>query len=97
MELTRIRNVALAPLVIFLVSACTGEEPREIDLNATIPATTATDDDPNAAQRAEIRELAEQQCIDDPTKEVGTVRIIDPETNQQVSELVVDCSEVRNR
>ncbi len=80
----------------FTLVGCTGEEPQEIDLNATIPPATTDPDDPNAAQRAEMRTLAEQQCIDDPSKEVGTVRIIDPETGEQVSELVVQCSEVRN-
>ncbi len=96
MELNRIRHIATAALLGLLMAACSGEDPQEIDLNATIPQPTLADD-PNAVQRAEMMALAEQQCIDDPTKEVGTVRIIDPETNQQVSELVVDCSEVRNR
>ena len=94
MEKLPIRSlVVIAALVLV---GCTGEEPQEIDLNATIPPTAVDDDDPNATQRAEMRRLAEQQCIDDPSKDVGTVRIIDPETNEQVSELVVDCSEVRN-
>jgi hypothetical protein len=81
----------------FTLVGCTGEEPQEIDLDATIPPTTADPDDPNAAERAEMLTLAEQQCIDDPSKAVGTVRIIDPETGDQVSELVVQCAEIRNR
>ncbi|MFW2381509.1 MAG: hypothetical protein ACN4GZ_07105 [Acidimicrobiales bacterium] len=85
----------LAVAALLLVG-CAGEEPQEIDLTETIPPTTSNPDDPNAAQRAEMRRLAEQQCIDDPSKDVGTVRIIDPETNEQVSELIVQCSEVRN-
>ncbi len=79
------------------IAACTGEEPVPIDLDATIPPTSApaNEDDPNAAQRVEIQQLAEQQCLDDPELEVGTVRIVDPVTNEVVSELVIQCDEVR--
>jgi hypothetical protein len=94
-----VRNRAIRPWAValaFTLVSCTGEEPQKIDLNATIPPTTTDPGDPNSAQRAEMQRLAEQQCIDDPSKEVGTVRIIDPENNEQVSELVVQCSEVRN-
>jgi len=81
-----------------ILMACTGEEPVEIDLNETVPPTTEApeDDDPNAAERQRLQELAEQQCLDDPSKEAGTVRIVDPATNEVVSELTVQCSEVRN-
>jgi hypothetical protein len=93
-----VENLSIRVLVVatLVLVGCTGEEPEEIDLNATIPPTTLDDNDPNAAQREEMRRLAEQQCIDDPSKQVGIVRIIDPETNEQVAELIVECSEVRN-
>lgn len=89
------RGLALG-VIAFSAASCTGEEPVPIDLNATVPPTSAPDEnDPNAAQRQEIQQLAEQQCLDDPELEEGTVRIVDPVTNEVVSELIVQCSEVR--
>ncbi len=80
-----------------VVGGCTGEEPVEIDLDATIPPTSTPVDpeDPNEAQRQELQDLAEKQCLDDPELAEGTVRIVDPVTNEVVSELIVQCAEVR--
>ncbi len=84
-----------------LLMACTGEASTPIDLRATTtsaPPVTGVpllDDDPNAEAREQIRQLAEQQCLDDPTKTEGVVRIVEPETEQVVGELIVDCAEVR--
>lgn len=82
---------------MLVLSGCTGEEPVEIDLDATIPPTSAPadSDDPNAAQRQELQQLAEQQCLNDPELVEGTVRIVDPATNEIVSELIIQCAEVR--
>lgn len=90
------RSLALG-VIAFGFTSCTGEEPVPIDLNSTVPPTTAAADenDPNAAQRQEIQQLAEQQCLDDPDLEEGTVRIVDPATDEIVSELIIPCSEVR--
>ncbi len=52
-------------------------------------------EDPNAEERDRVRQLAEQQCLDDPAKTEGVIRIVDPQTDQVVSEFVVDCAEVR--
>lgn len=88
---------AVGSALVIMLSGCTGEEPVEIDLDATIPPTSvsADPDDPNAAQRQELQQLAEQQCLNDPELTEGTVRIVDPETNEVVSELIVQCDEVR--
>lgn len=53
------------------------------------------EDDPNAEAREQIRQLAEQQCLDDPTKTEGVIRIVEPDTEQVVGEMIVDCAEVR--
>ncbi len=91
-----IRLIAIAIALISL--SCTGEEPVEIDLRETVPPTSAVEesDDPNAAEKARLQELAEQQCLDDPSLSEGTVRIVDPSTGEVVSELVLPCEEVRN-
>lgn len=45
---------------------------------------------------AEMRELAEQQCLDDPELEVGEITALDPEDLDTVlASVTVDCAEVR--
>ncbi len=95
-------NRRLAALVFTVVITttllgCTGEEPIPVDLNETIPSTTLAPDpdDPNAAERQRMEDLAAQQCLDDPELAEGVTRLVDPETNEAVAEVTVDCATVR--
>ena len=91
---------SLAALVAVLISVgCTTEQPTPLDFDGA-PVTTAssavpTTEDPNAASRAMGQQLAEQQCLDDPTKTEGVVEVAQPETGIVVAEIVVDCADVR--
>ena len=42
-------------------------------------------------------DFAEQQCFDDPEAEEGVIRIVEPESEEVVGEVVVDCEEVRSQ
>ncbi len=99
------RLIVAIGVITLLAGACTGETATPVDLDAD-PTTTstsgaapgdddATTDDPNAGERERVRQLAEQQCLDDPDKVEGVIRIVDPVTDQVVSEIVVDCAVVR--
>lgn len=45
---------------------------------------------------AEMQQLAEQQCLDDPELEQGEVRAVDPDDPEQIlAQVVVDCADVR--
>ncbi|NNF55883.1 MAG: hypothetical protein HKN03_15765 [Acidimicrobiales bacterium] len=90
-------KVAFAALVAMTPLSCTGEEPIPIDLNETVPATTLPPDpdDPNAAERQRMEDLAAQQCLDDDELSEGVTRLVDPETNEAVAEVTVECSAVR--
>lgn len=94
----------LAGLV--LLAGCSGEATTPIDLGSSttvtgVPATAdhgqvAPDEDLNAESRQMAIDFAEQQCFDDPEAEQGVIRIVEPETEQVVGEVVVDCEEVRS-
>ncbi|MEM9562983.1 MAG: hypothetical protein AAGA93_10215 [Actinomycetota bacterium] len=89
---------ALLALVVvsWLLAACTGEEAIPIDPAnppTTVPDLTGVTHaiEPTEQMRAE----AERQCADDPDLVDGYVRAVDPDTDQVLSELTVDCAEVR--
>ncbi len=83
--------------VTAMLLGCTGEEPIPVDLTETVPATTLAPDpdDPNAAERQRMEDLAAQQCLDDPELDEGVTRLVDPETNEAVAEVTIDCTTVR--
>ncbi len=94
-----------------LSAACTqGEEPVPIDFDSsstpgddgapstegsTVGSAPEVVDDVNAEANQMVVDAAEQQCLDDPDKVEGVVRIVAPDTGDVVSEYRVDCSEVR--
>jgi hypothetical protein len=88
--------------MVFLLASCTNDAATPIDLSSSTSAPLTTgvplpDDDPNAESRQMAIDFAEQQCVDDPDKDEGIIRIVDPETEQVVGEVVADCAEVRSR
>ena len=83
-----------------LLAACTGEEAVPIDPAnpPTVPTTTVdlTDVTHSLQPTDEMREMAEDQCRDDPTLSEGYVRAVDPNTDEVLAEITVDCDEVRS-
>ena len=83
-----------------LVLGCSGEVATPIDLDNP-PQLTDDTVDPMTdvthpiSPTPEMESLARQQCLDDPALEEGYVRAVDPETDQIMSEITVDCAEVR--
>lgn len=96
----RVRS-ALAPavLVVAIGVGCTAEDATPID--PANPPTTGGDpldltDVTHLLEPTEqMRELAEQQCLDDPELVEGFVQAVDPETDEPVSEIRIDCTDVR--
>lgn len=87
-------------------TSCTGEDADPVDFSSTSTSAVADsndfeigdiDDGPNAQQNRITLGYAEQQCWDDPELDEGYVQIVDPETNEKVSEVRVDCAELRAR
>ncbi len=93
----RLATLVFAVMTSALMLGCTGEEPIPVNLDETVPATTLAPDpdDLNAAERERMEDLATQQCLDDPQLMEGVTRLVDPETNEAVAEVTVDCATVR--
>ncbi len=93
-----------AGLAALLAVACTGEDATPIvpgqpidtsDVDDTIDPTGVTT--PHQLEPSEqMEELAEQQCLDDPTLSVGEIRAVDPvDPDQVLATVTVDCDTVR--
>ena len=75
---------------------CSGEEAIPIDpANPPVPSVDLTDVTHRIEPTEEMRQAAAQQCLDDPALAEGYVRAVDPDTEDVVAELSVDCEEVR--
>ena len=92
-----IRSSVVFVFGMVLASACSGEDATPIVPRA--PATTEVTDGttPHLLEPTDqMRELAEQQCRDDPTLSQGEVNAVDTANEEQIlASVVVDCSEVR--
>ena len=79
------------------VASCGQQDTVPLDLEGTVPLVDPPvhSDTGNEEARAQGQQLAEQQCLDDPTLEEGVVQIAKPDTGVVVAEIVVECSEVR--
>jgi hypothetical protein len=95
-RLCRGRRHTAAALVLvtawlFLVG-CTGEDATPI-----VPGDADGVGTPHLLEpTAEMRELAEQQCLDDPTLDVGEINAVDPADDDVILATVeVDCDTVR--
>lgn len=79
-------------LLAFVVAACTGEDATPI-----VPGAPTTDGTtPHLIEPTDqMRELAEQQCRDDPDLEQGVVNAVDPADEEQIlASVVVECADV---
>ncbi len=62
---------------------------------------SSTDGDSGPAHSLEptdqMRDLAVQQCLDDPSKDQGVVKAVDPDSDDEdvFAEVVIDCDSVR--
>lgn len=75
-------------------SACTDEATEPITPGGS-PTTASTLPAHAVTPTPEVEEYARQQCLDDPSLGEGVVRIIEPETDTVVAEVVIDCDDVR--
>ncbi|MDA3039619.1 MAG: hypothetical protein O3C27_08835 [Actinomycetota bacterium] len=95
------RSAVLPPVLLALlaVAACTGEEATPVDLDqgpsSSSAPPTASSEDQNEAARAQALAYATQQCFDDADASEGIIQIVDPETDQVVGTVTVDCAEAR--
>lgn len=95
------RSVLVCCVVVMAFgAACTEEATTPIDLDRTTtsapPVTESPalpDDDPNADARAQLIELAEEECRKDPTREFGVVIIAD-QNGVEVNRYEHPCDEV---
>lgn len=93
--------MAVAVLAVMVAGACTTEESTPIDLDAPLTSTTATtitpptlpEDDPNAAARNQVVELAKEQCRLHPEREFGVIVIADADGNE-VNRFEYPCDEL---
>ncbi len=93
--LVRVGRRSLVPLAICglaLVSACGGssEQPGDEPSLEFLPDVTHV-----LEPTDQMRDAAEQQCVDDPTLVEGYVRAVSPDTEEVLAEISVDCTEVR--
>ncbi len=88
-----LRWLVIVVVVVVTATACTGEDATPIVPGATTTGPTT----PHQLEPTEqMRELAEKQCLDDPTLEQGVVNAVDPADEEQIlSSVVVECSDVR--
>jgi len=81
-------SVFLLVLSVVAASGCRGGKPDFADEAPITPHQL----EPNE----QMRELAEQQCRDNPSLENGEINAVDPENPEQVlAQVVVECDEVR--
>ena len=86
-------TVTIVFVMALTATACTGEDATPIVPGATTTGPTT----PHQLEPTEqMRELAEKQCLDDPTLEQGVVNAVDPADEEQIlSSVVVECSDIR--
>lgn len=90
-------STAIVAAMALIFTSCTKEAATPIDLDAPTTSITAPDlsgDDPNAAARRQIEDLARQQCLDDPTAEMGVIVLADPDTGEEVNRFELPCDEL---
>lgn len=88
--------VAALAAVGLAAGACSGEEATPIDpANPPTTAVDLTDVTHQIEPTEQMQEVAEQQCLDDVSLVEGYVRAVDPDTEAILSEVTVDCDEVR--
>jgi hypothetical protein len=87
-------------LALLLGVGCGSEDAIPIDpANPPTPSDGAELETPDVSHPIEpteqMQDIARQQCLDDPEREQGYVRAVDPESGEVFAEFTVDCAEVR--
>ena len=92
-----LRSAAVAAVVALV--GCTGEEATPLDElpRSTTESPAAGVTTPHQLEPTDqMRELARQQCLDDPDLVQGEVNAVDPANPEQIlATATVDCSTVR--
>jgi len=93
-RILRLQVAAIVGGLGLFTAACTGEDATPITPTSSDPSGVTT---PHQLEPTdEMRELAEQQCLDDPELEVGEIRAVDPANDEQVlATVTVSCDTVR--
>lgn len=89
--------VALAAVTLgSVVAGCSGEEAVPIDpANPPVLETDPPSVTHLIPATPQMEEFARRQCLDDPSLEQGYVEAVDPETGDVLSDITVECAEVR--
>lgn len=97
---TAIRLGVVTPclaLIVVLLVGCSDEEAVPIDpANPPVLEAEPPDITHPIQPTPQMEELARQQCLDDPSLEEGYVEAVDPNTDQVMTQVAVDCAEVRS-
>ncbi|MEM9134651.1 MAG: hypothetical protein AAF962_07915 [Actinomycetota bacterium] len=94
----RLPLLAVALAALFVLSACSSDDDGVTDGGTNGIRVDGDLDSVHSLEEPteEMRELAEQQCLDDPELEVGEITALDPEDLDTVlASVTVDCEEVR--
>lgn len=79
-----------------VLAGCSGEAAVPIDpSNPPVVEVEPPDVTHLIQPTPQMEELARQQCIDDPSLDEGYVEAVDPDSGRVLSEVGVDCAEVR--
>lgn len=92
-----VRLIALCiALCAGTLTGCSGEEAVPID-PANPPVLDAEPPDVShpIQPTPQMEELARRQCVDDPSLDEGYVEAVDPNTDQVLTRITVDCATVR--
>ena len=78
------------------MGACSNEATTPLDFgpSSSLPSGTSPaspEDDPNAEARSQIQQLAEAECLRDPSRAEGVVEMADAETGAVVSVYRISC------
>lgn len=86
----------LAVAAVVIAGGCSGEEAVPIDpANPPTTGVDLTDVTHSIDPTEDMRDAAEQQCLDQPELAEGYIRAVDPEDGRVLAEVTVDCDEVR--
>ena len=83
-------------LCAVLLGGCAEEEAVPIDpANPPVLDVEPPDVTHMIPPTPEMEDLARRQCLDDPSLDEGYVQAVDPDSGQVLTEVAVDCTDVR--
>ncbi len=89
-------GVVAGTVIALLFGGCSSEQAVPIDpANPPVLDVEPPDVSHPIGPTPQMEQLARQQCVDDPTLDQGYVEAVDPTTDEVMTEITVDCDEVR--